>query len=240
MTFASPRAVTSSCERQIQSSISINKLASGPLTPTFANVPTQVECECWRRTTSPPSRRIHPFLTSIHDEICGTVAGLFAYAGTLALLGILALYGWRQLPLADLLQGAAEPGWTVTSRLLPAFAVAFDQDRSRTYTILRHPEGGRKDVFRWPAQAEAAKIELEIYRIGAEAGPAADAFTYLAERMPADRTGGLESAGMIESKFGPVALFHRAGASDGFGACLGFVKRIDDPVLQLTGWSCQG
>jgi hypothetical protein len=150
------------------------------------------------------------------------------------------VYAWRQLPLVDLFEPVADPGWTVTNRLLPAFAVSLDQEKSRTYTILRHPEGGRKDVFRWPAQAEAAKIELEIYRIGAEAEPAADALTYLAGRMPADRTDRLESAGMIDSRFGPVALFHRAGASDGFGACLGFVKRIDDPALQLTGWSCQG
>jgi len=71
---------------------------------------------------NPPSRRIHPSLTSFYNEICGTLARLFAYAGTLALLGILALYGWRQLPLADLLEPAAEPGWIVTSRLLPAFA----------------------------------------------------------------------------------------------------------------------
>jgi len=215
-------------------------LASGPLTPTFANVPTQVECECWRRTTSPPSRRIHPFLTSIHDEICGTVAGLFAYAGTLALLGILAPYGWRQLPLADLLQGAAEPGWTVTSRLLPAFAVGFDQDRSRTYTILKHPDGGRKDIFRWRGQAEAPAIELELYRIGGEADALAEATGDLAERMPSDGASRLETAGTIDSKFGPVALFHHAGARDGFGACLGFIKRIDDPALQMSGWSCQG
>ena len=187
---------------------------------------------------SPPSRRIHPSLTSFHDEICGTLARLFAYAGTLALLGILALYGWRQLPLADLIEPVAEPGWIVTNRLLPAFAVGYDQDKSRTYTILKHADGGRKDVFRWRGQAEAPAIELEIYRMGgeAEAEPTID----LAARMPSDGAGRLETAGTIDSKFGPIALFHRAGASDGFGACLGFIKRIDDPALQMSGWSCQG
>jgi hypothetical protein len=189
---------------------------------------------------SPPSRRFHPSLTSFHDEICGTLARLFAYAGMLALLAILALYGWRQLPLADLIEPAAEPGWIVTNRLLPAFAVGFDQDRSRTYTILKHPGGGRKDIFRWRGQTEAPAIELEIYRTGGEADASAEATGDLAERMPSEGARHLETAGTIDSKFGPVALFHHAGARDGFGACLGFIKRIDDPALQMSGWSCQG
>jgi hypothetical protein len=188
----------------------------------------------------PPSRRIHPFLTSFYDEICGTLARLFAYAGTLALLGILALYGRRQLPLADLIESAAESGWTVTNRLLPAFAAGFDQDKSRTYTILKHPDGGRKDIFRRRGQAEAPAIELEIYRIGGEVDASGEVTNDLAERMPSDGASRLETAGTIDSKFGPVALFHRAGSGDGFGACLGFIKRIDDPALQMSGWSCQG
>jgi hypothetical protein len=189
---------------------------------------------------SPLSRRIHPALTSFHDEICGTLARLFAYAGALALLGILGLYGWRQLPLADMFEPAAAGGWIATSRFLPAFAVGLDQDKSRTYTILKHPDGGRKDVFRWPGPTETPTIELQIYRIGGEAEASSDAIGDLTERMPADGAGHLEAAGMIDSKFGRVALFHRAGSRDGFGACLGFVGRIDDPAVQMSGWSCHG
>jgi hypothetical protein len=133
---------------------------------------------------------------------------------------------------------AAAGGWITTSRFLPTFAVGLDQDKSRTYTILKHPNGGRKDVFRWPGPTEAPTIELEIYRIGGEAE--ADAIGDLAERMPPDGAGHIEAAGMVDSKFGRVALFHRAGSRDGFGGCLGFVKRLDDPALQMSGWSCQG
>src|SRR5262249_17057571 len=39
LTFASLHAATFSCERQIQSSTSINKMASGPFTPRLATVP---------------------------------------------------------------------------------------------------------------------------------------------------------------------------------------------------------
>jgi hypothetical protein len=46
----------------------------------------------------------------------------------------------------------------------------------------------------------------------------------------------LEAAGVIDSKFGTVMLLRRPGDA---GSCLGFLKRIDPPNLQISGWSCQ-
>ena len=43
------------------------------------------------------SGQIHPALTSFADEVCATLARLFAYMGALALLGILGIHGWDQL-----------------------------------------------------------------------------------------------------------------------------------------------
>ena len=42
--------------------------------------------------------RIHPALTSFADEVCGTLARLFAYVMTLALLAIGGMALWEQLP----------------------------------------------------------------------------------------------------------------------------------------------
>jgi hypothetical protein len=56
--------------------------------------------------------------------------------------------------------------------------------------------------------------------------------------MAPNGAGHLETARMIDSKFGRVAMFHRAGSRDGFCAGLGFISRIDDPALQMSGWSC--
>jgi hypothetical protein len=50
----------------------------------------------------------------------------------------------------------------------------------------------------------------------------------------------LEAAGVIESKFGSVSLLRPAGEREGSDSCLGFLKRIDSPVFQMSGWSCQG
>ena len=50
----------------------------------------------------------------------------------------------------------------------------------------------------------------------------------------------LESAGVVDSKFGTVTLLRAAGSTEGTRSCLGFVKRLHEPNLQLSGWSCQG
>ena len=57
-----------------------------------------------------------------------------------------------------------------------------------------------------------------------------------------DPNGGrqLEWAGVIDSKFGAVTLLRAAGSPDGARSCLGFIKRLREPNLQLSGWSCQG
>jgi hypothetical protein len=180
--------------------------------------------------------KTHPALTNFTDEVCATFARLFAYMGMLALLGILAIHGWDQLQdmLAD--EAAAKPGWSVADHSYPAFDVSQQDSRAKsaTYTIFRHPEGGRKDLLRWMG-GDKPVAELEIYRPGHEFDPAAGAG--LAARIGG--TLGLETAGVLDSKFGAVALLRQAGVADA-RSCLAFFKRVDDPALQFSGFSCQG
>ncbi len=56
-------------------------------------------------------------------------------------------------------------------------------------------------------------------------------------RMGTQSPSDFEAAGVIDSKFGHVTLLRLAG---GARSCLGFVKRVDEPGLQISGWSCQG
>src|SRR5262249_20205711 len=120
--------------------------------------------------------RIHPALSSFADECCGTLARLVAYVGSLALLAMVGVYLWDQLPDVATIEPSAKAGWSAASRAYQAFAVSqLDlPGRTQTYEVFRHPEGGRKDVFRWSAQngnqAEMPIAELEIYRPGAEFG----------------------------------------------------------------------
>ena len=67
---------------------------------------------------------IHPALTSFADECCGMLARLTAYVGTLALLAIVGVHLWDQLPdIADV-EPPPKAGWNAASRLQPAFAVS--------------------------------------------------------------------------------------------------------------------
>ena len=191
------------------------------------------------------SRRIYPVLISAADEVCGTLARVTAYVLALALLGILGLALCDQVPRLES-PAPVMAGWAVAHRSHPAYAVSrLDRDdNSETYEIIRHPHGGRRDILRWTGADDKPVAELEIYRPGAEADAVAPARDDLAARMPAPGASDLESAGVIDSKFGTFALFRRVGAREGIrddaGSCLGFLKRIDDPALRISGWSCQG
>ena len=50
----------------------------------------------------------------------------------------------------------------------------------------------------------------------------------------------LEAAGVVDSKFGTVTLLRLTNDPGGAKSCLGFIKRLDDAALQISGWSCQG
>ncbi len=181
--------------------------------------------------------RIHPALSSFTDEVCATIARLFAYMGTLALLGILTIHGWDQLQdvLAD--ETSSKPGWTTADRSHPAFAVSQQDlhDKSVVYTILRHPAGGRKDIMRWTGPAGEVVAEFEIYRPGSEFDPTT-AGAGLDARMGGSAE--LETSGVLDSKFGAVALLRQAGRPEA-SSCLAFFKRSDDPALQFSGFSCE-
>ena len=191
--------------------------------------------------TSNYTTRIHPLLMGFVDEVCGTVARLCAYLMTLTLMAIGAIALWQQLPDATAMAPSVRDGWAVATRSAPAFAVSqfIFQGKTEVYQISRHPEGGRKDAFHWSGPDGKPVAELELYRPGDE-HQAVPAVADIAARMDPDGALALEAAGLIDSKFGPVTLLRLVGGADEARACLGFIKRIDDPNFRISGWSCQG
>jgi hypothetical protein len=186
---------------------------------------------------------------------------LGAYLGT---LGVLALLGGRlvaALPLGheeDTPQVVAQ--WAAAGHLQPAFDLASaDSDgKTLTYEVLRHPAGGRKDILDGPAGPGGVPLtRIEIYRPGAElVWSAATRNDLAAQLAPAGWSGG-EPAGMLDSKFGPVALMRFAqpqdravsGASVSAAAtasagCTGFMASFPEGAeasrLRLSGWDCRG
>ena len=186
--------------------------------------------------------RIHPALTSFADECCATLARLVVYVGVLALFAIAGVHFWDRLQLDAGASPADQPGFALVARSRAAFAVSSldPPERSESYEVFRHPAGGRKDIFHWGAVDEKPVAELEIYRQGGEFDPSRPRTTDLAARMADESDQELEAAGVIDSKFGNVALFRRPGRFDPAKSCLGFLKQFGDPPLQISGWSCEG
>ena len=60
--------------------------------------------------------QIHPALTSFADECSSMLAHLIAYVGSLALLAIVGIHLWDQLPIADAIEPSATTGWSVALR----------------------------------------------------------------------------------------------------------------------------
>jgi hypothetical protein len=188
------------------------------------------------------STKIHPALRGFADECCGVLARLIAYVGALALIAIVGVSLWNELPLKGLSDPAPKSAWSVAARSQPAFAVSqFDlPGKTETYEILRHPDGGRKDVLRWAAQGEKPIAELEIYRPGAELSQSGPPIAEIAARMDPGGVRELQAAGIIDSKFGAVTLLGLSDRAGDARPCLGFIKGFGQPNLRISGWSCQG
>ena len=184
---------------------------------------------------------IRPALASFVDEVCGTLARLCAYLMTLALMAIGGIALWENLPAVAAMETSPKL-WNQAGRSAPAFAVSqlIFPGKTETYEVLRHPEGGRKDVFRWSGIGGTPVAELEIYRPGEESDQVGSAAGYLAARMDPAGPRELEAAGIIDSKFGAVTLFRRVGGSEAAHACLRFYRHVDEPKFRLSGWSCLG
>ncbi|WP_445219077.1 hypothetical protein ACKWRH_01790 [Bradyrhizobium sp. Pa8] len=193
-------------------------------------------------STAATPTQIHLALAALADEVVGTLARLFAYVGALVLFAILALAALDQLPSLRDDEPAEKPGWSVADRSQPAFALSRldSSEKTASYVILRHPEGGRRDVMRWTGEADKPVAELEIYREGGEFDVTRPATADLAVHMGLGDATPLEQAGLIDTKFGPVALFRPTGTAEGARACLGYLKRSEEPALQISGFSCQG
>ena len=180
-------------------------------------------------------------LASFVDDVYGTLARLCAYLVTLALMAVCGIALWEHLPAVEAME-AAPKTWSQASRTAPAFAVSqlVLPRKTETYEILRHPAGGRKDVFHWTGPGGTPVAELEIYRPGEEIDQVGSPAGYLAARMDPAGPRELEAAGLVDSKFGPVTLFRRIGGADAGRACLRFYRHVDEPKFRLSGWSCLG
>jgi hypothetical protein len=184
---------------------------------------------------------IRPALRSFADECRGVSVRLLAYVGALALIAIAAAHLLAELPVGGAPEPVAKASWGLATRSYPAFAVSQVDSLAKveTYEIFRHPEGGRRDVLRWAVSPDEQPIaELELYRPGTEASQVGSPADEIAAGIDPDGRREMVREGMIDSKFGPVALLGFVPHDP--KRCLGFTKDLEAANLRISGWSCQG
>jgi hypothetical protein len=184
-------------------------------------------------------------LTSFADEFRATIMRIMAYLCGVAILALIATDIVARLnddidlsPPLPLRQSA----WYAVERPIPAFAAPSPDlgDKTATYEILRHAEGGRKDVLKWADSGVAMPwAEVEIYRLGAESPGFAPATLEIGARTALWNVRAVQADGVIDSKFGAVALVAFSTQAGGKPlSCTGFARSLDDPQVQISGWTC--
>lgn len=186
---------------------------------------------------------MHPLLHSWRDELAARFVRLLAYLGAAAVLSIIAAQIFRgPVPLPA---PVARSAWTEIERPFPAFALSIPEaaDVPAGYAIRRHATGGgRKDILMLGEPDSAAPyLEVQIYRPGKEISRFAAPADEIAESAgsslgPTD----VQLQEPVDSKFGPLSIVRFKTSKGTARSCLGFVRAYDDPMLQISGWFCQG
>lgn len=186
-------------------------------------------------------------LSSFADEIRATAMRILAYLCGVAVLALVATdIATRLQDDVDLSPRPAlrQQTWRPLERPIPAFAAPSPDlsDKTATYEILRHTEGGRKDVLKWSAAGVALPwAEIEIYRPGDESPGFAPASLEIGARTALWNVRDVQADGVIDSKFGPMSLVAFSTQAAGKRvSCTGFARNFDDPQMQISGWTCGG
>jgi hypothetical protein len=187
---------------------------------------------------------VHPALHSWREELPAALVRWLAYLCGVTALSIAAAHVFQARP-AMRAELSPQSQWVEIEKPFPAFALAIPEAAGvpAHYAIRRNRQGGgRKDILTLgePDGADPY-LQVEIYRPGGEiarfAAPAAAIAADAAGLGPVDLR---QSAEPLVSKFGSLTIVPFAASKDLSRNCLGFVRRYDNPRLQLSGWFCQG
>ena len=117
------------------------------------------------QSSTPLLFRVHPVLINFAEEFRAVCVRLMAYAlgvGAWALIASDVFSGVASNMVEAAIPLRSRDAWSAAVRPQPAFAapVADFSSQSESSEILRHPEGGRKDILRWSAALAEALVRL--------------------------------------------------------------------------------
>lgn len=187
---------------------------------------------------------MHPALHSWREELAPALVRVLAYVGGTAVLSIAAAHIFQSPPAMSPIAIVHSP-WVEIERPFPAFALSIPEATNVPfhYVIRRHTEGGgRKDILELgEPDSVAPYLQVEVYRPGSEirrfTGPKATIAADASALGPMALQHGAEP---LTSKFGPLEVVAFETSKGVARYCLAFVRNYDEPMLQLSGWFCQG
>jgi len=188
---------------------------------------------------------MHPALHSWREDLPATFVRMLAYVGGIAVLSIIAARIFQSPPVMSAIKPAHKSQWVGVDRPIPAFELSIPEAAGMPsgYAIVRHADGGgRKDILTLgEPDGIAPYLQVEIYRPGRETRRFAEPRREIA--ASADALGPVELRSADEeqpSKFGPLSIVTFETSKGAARHCLGFVRAYDEPLLQMSGWFCQG
>jgi hypothetical protein len=168
---------------------------------------------------------------------------ILAYLGAIGALTLIASEFAKGPDIVAVVDRVPRPSWLEVEHPWPAFQLSmpgFVADDTH-YGIRRHAEGGgRKDMLSFGELGKTQRyLSFAIYRAGREiadfANPAEEIRSLAAEL---GRVNGIQASMPIPSKFGPFRTFEFAvGPFSGYH-CVGFLRALDSPRVQISGMSC--
>ncbi|MEI9804283.1 MAG: hypothetical protein WDN48_07140 [Pseudolabrys sp.] len=186
---------------------------------------------------------MHPALHSWREDLPTAFVRVLAYMCGIALLSIVAAQVFQSPPVIDTISPMHRSEWLEIERPFPAFALSIPEaaDVPASYAIRRHAEGGgRKDILTLGDAAGVAPfLQVEIYRPGSEMRDSDPQWIIIDDAAPLGPAITHNGEPLL-SKFGTLSIVPFDTSKGPARHCLGFVRAYDDPLLQLSGWFCQG
>lgn len=178
---------------------------------------------------------------SFRSDISAITVRLMAYLSGAGLLALIAASFLNPQSIDAAVDEVRPKSWIPATRPYPAFSLAAPElsDKTASYDIFRHPEGGRKDIMAWDHAGQPFG-QIEIYRPSGELQVFGSPVREVIRRAGDVMSERAQAIGMVPTKFGPVQLVGFATHIGGDARnCMGFAAPFDAPRLQIAGWFCQ-
>lgn len=179
---------------------------------------------------------------SFRNDIRAITVRLMAYLSGAGLLAIIAANLLQPQSVDAAVEEVRPKSWAPATRPHPAFSLAAPElaDKTVSYDIFRHPEGGRKDIMAWNYAGQPFG-QIEIYRPAGEQTVFGSAIGEVTRRAGGSTSERARAIGVVPTKFGLVQLVGFAALHGGEARnCMGFAAPFENPRLQISGWFCQG